>query len=120
MRERGRWIVRRIVSKQGNKGEIEMKHCKRYIGSALVVAGTLAAGLALAEDKSSAAKADPKAEEMMKKMEVAGTPGAAHKALDALVGRLEYRGQDVDGPGRATHNHQRNGKINLGHEGPVR
>ena len=63
-----------------------MKNCKHYMGSALVIAGTLAAGFALAEDKTSAAKADPKAEEMIKKMEVAGTPGSAHKALDALVG----------------------------------
>ena len=63
-----------------------MKNCKRYMGSALVIAGTLAGGFALAQDKSSAAKSDPKAEEMMKKMEAAGTPGAAHKALDALVG----------------------------------
>jgi len=63
-----------------------MKNCKRCIVSTLVLAGTLAAGFALAEDKSSAAKSDPKAEEMMKKMETAGTPGSAHKGLDALVG----------------------------------
>jgi hypothetical protein len=63
-----------------------MKNCKRYIGSALVMAGTLIVSVGLAEDKSSAAKADPKAEEMMKKMEAAGKPGPEHKALEALVG----------------------------------
>jgi len=39
-----------------------------------------------AEDKSGTGKSDAERQEMMKKMEVAGTPGPAHKALDALVG----------------------------------
>lgn len=58
-----------------------MKHAMHYIWSALVL-GTLAVSLALASDK----KADPKMEEMMKKVQEAGTPGAAHKALEAFVG----------------------------------
>jgi hypothetical protein len=60
-----------------------MKHTTRYICSALV-AGAVVAGLALASDKSE--KLDPKMQEMMKKVEAAGTPGAAHKALEPLVG----------------------------------
>jgi len=38
------------------------------------------------EDKSGSSKPHADQEEMMKKMEAAGTPGPAHKALDALVG----------------------------------
>lgn len=60
-----------------------MKDIVCYTGAALV-AGTLVAGLALASEKSQ--KPDPKTEEMMKRMEAAGTPGAAHKALEPLVG----------------------------------
>lgn len=41
---------------------------------------------ALAEDKPAAPAADPKMEEMMKKVEAAGAPGAAHKALAPLAG----------------------------------
>jgi len=63
-----------------------MKQFVYHTGSALVVAGTLIASLALAQDKSASGKSDPKMEEMMKKMEVAGTPGAAHKALEPLIG----------------------------------
>ena len=62
-----------------------MKHLIRYAWFALV-GGTLVAGLALASDKSASQKLDPKMEEMMKKAEAAGTPGAAHKALEPLVG----------------------------------
>jgi hypothetical protein len=62
-----------------------MKHMMRYYGSALV-AGTLVVGLALASEKSGSQKPDPKMEEMMKKVEAAGTPGAAHKALEPLIG----------------------------------
>jgi len=40
----------------------------------------------LAAEKSATEKLDPQGEEMIKKMEAAGTPGAAHKALDPLVG----------------------------------
>ena len=37
-----------------------------------------------AEDKSGTGKSDTERQEMMKKMEAAGTPGPAHKALDAF------------------------------------
>ena len=39
-----------------------------------------------AGDKSGSGKSDTEKQEMMKKMEVAGTPGPAHRALDGLVG----------------------------------
>lgn len=58
-----------------------MKKCM-YGPCTTLVVGTLVAGLALASEK----KADPKTEEMMKKMEAAGTPGAAHQALEPLIG----------------------------------
>lgn len=63
-----------------------MKLCIRNTVSALAITGALAASIALAEDKSAAAKPDPKMEEMMKKAEAAGRPGGAHKALEPLVG----------------------------------
>jgi hypothetical protein len=62
-----------------------MKHIMQCSCSALVV-GTLAVGLALASEKSDSKKTDPKMEEMMKKVEAAGKPGAEHKALEPLVG----------------------------------
>lgn len=61
-----------------------MKHRITYVCSTLIVAGTLAASFALAQDKP--AKLDPKMEEMMKKAEAAGAPGDAHKALEPLIG----------------------------------
>jgi Protein of unknown function (DUF1579) len=63
-----------------------MKHCIRYTCPVVIVAGTLIASFALAEDKSASEKADPNMEEMMKKAEAAGTPGAPHQALEPLVG----------------------------------
>jgi hypothetical protein len=39
-----------------------------------------------AADKSGSGKSDAEKQEMMKKMEAAGTPGPAHKALEAFVG----------------------------------
>jgi hypothetical protein len=63
-----------------------MKNSIRYTGLALVVAGALIVSLALADDKGSSQKVDPKLEEMMKKAEEACTPGAAHKLLEPLVG----------------------------------
>lgn len=58
-----------------------MKTCIRTTVTTLLLA---TASLALAEEKSAAP--DPKMAEMMKKMEAAGTPGAAHQALDPLAG----------------------------------
>src|SRR5688572_31470819 len=69
--------------KMDNRERRNMKHTTRYICSALV-AGAVVAGIALASDKPE--KLDPKMQEMMKKVEAAGTPGAAHKGLDPLVG----------------------------------
>jgi Protein of unknown function (DUF1579) len=62
-----------------------MKQSIRY--ALIVVAGTLTASFALAEDEASSEKIEPPSmEEIMKKAEAAGTPGAAHKALEPLVG----------------------------------
>jgi hypothetical protein len=61
-----------------------MKHKISYTLSALVAAGALIAGFALANDKEQ--KLDPKVEELMKKAEAACTPGPAHEALEPLVG----------------------------------
>jgi Protein of unknown function (DUF1579) len=61
-----------------------MKHSIPYLGSALMVAGALAVGLALGSENTQ--KADPTMEEMMKKTEAACTPGSAHQALEPLVG----------------------------------
>ncbi len=63
-----------------------MKNYIRYTSTAVLTAGTLIASLVLAEDKSDSQKPDPAMEEMMKKAEAAGTPGAAHQALEPLVG----------------------------------
>ena len=63
-----------------------MKHRITYICSALIISGILNASLALAQEKNASQKLDPKMEEMMKKAEAAGTPGAEHKALEPLVG----------------------------------
>lgn len=55
--------------------------------SALAIAAALATPYALAEEKAAAKKGDPKMmEEMMKKAMAAGAPGAAHKAIEPLVG----------------------------------
>ena len=45
-----------------------------------------AAVLERPENKPSSGKSDAETQEMLKKMEAAGTPGPAHKALEALVG----------------------------------
>ena len=63
-----------------------IKYSVGYSCSAIVAGGLLVAGLVLAEDKSASQKLDPRMEEMMKKAEAASTPGAAHQALDPLVG----------------------------------
>jgi len=63
-----------------------MKRSIYYSGTALVLTGVFAAGLALAENKPASTKVDPQMAEMMKKAEVATTPGAAHKTLEPFVG----------------------------------
>jgi hypothetical protein len=64
-----------------------MKHNIRYTCTTIAIAGMLLGGFALAaEKKASGQKLDPEMEKMMMKAEVAGTPGAAHKALEPLVG----------------------------------
>ena len=63
-----------------------MKYCTHYTGAAVLAAGTLIASLVLAQDKSAPPKPDPQMQELMKKAEAAGTPGAAHQALEPLVG----------------------------------
>lgn len=61
---------------------------KSYIRHTLPITLATVLGLttAFAEDKPAAKAADPKMEEMMKKAEAAGAPGAAHKALAPLAG----------------------------------
>lgn len=63
-----------------------MKQNIGYTCLALAAAGTLIAGLALAENKSASPKVDPQTAEMMKKAEVAMAPGAGHKTLEPFVG----------------------------------
>ena len=55
-----------------------MKHTVNDTGSTAV--------LERPENKSGSGKSDADKKEMQKKMEAAGTPGPAHKALDALAG----------------------------------
>ncbi len=55
-------------------------------GSTGVMSAPPAKGRARTEEKSASQPADADKQEMMKKMEEAGTPGPAHKALEALVG----------------------------------
>ena len=64
------------------KTQIHPFHCL------LVAALTLAGSFAFAAEKkaASAPKAELKPEEVMKKIEAAGKPGAEHKALEPLIG----------------------------------
>jgi hypothetical protein len=57
--------------------------------------------LAFADDKSqtSPPKLDPKMAEMMKKMEAAGTPGAAHEVLKSLAGEWKAEVTNWMAPG---------------------
>ena len=69
-----------------------MKHDADNSGSAV---------LERPEDKSGAGKLDTDKAEMMKKMEAAGTPGPAHKALEAFVGNWKAEVKcwcEPDGP----------------------
>jgi hypothetical protein len=61
-----------------------MKHTIDDAGSAAV--------LERPEKKAGSGKSDPDKAEMMKKMEAAGTPGPAHKALEAFVGNWKAAG----------------------------
>jgi hypothetical protein len=54
--------------------------------SAIVLTGLFTAGAVLGKEKEAPEKVDPKVAEMMKKAEVLGAPGAAHKLLEPLVG----------------------------------
>ena len=62
-----------------------MKRSISYSVVVLVGIGALIAGFALAENKTTPA-VDPQMAEMMKKAELAATPGAAHKTLEPFVG----------------------------------
>ena len=81
-----RLIIETDINNQ-EKGKHIMKGNIRSKVTALFLAGTAIAGLALAEDKTQ--KLDPKMEEMMKKAEAASTPGPAHQALEPLVGNWD-------------------------------
>ena len=64
-----------------------MKNHITYTCSVLVVAGLFIANFAPAKEEVASKKPDAaNVAEMMKKVEAAGTPGAAHKALEPLVG----------------------------------
>ena len=63
-----------------------MKTCIAYPCSVLVAAGVVLAAVAASEQKPSTQKLDPKMQEIMKKAEEAGAPGAPHKALEPLIG----------------------------------
>ena len=82
------WFIRCITETASNPQRKStahtMKHQIAYLASALVVAGTLTIGSAMASDN--AQKFDPAMEEMMKKAGADCTPGAAHQALEPLVG----------------------------------
>src|ERR1700742_4689195 len=57
-------------------------------------------------NKSSSSKAEPNKEEMMKKVQEAGTPGAEHKALDVFVGDWKAEVKcfmNPDGPANVSH-----------------
>src|SRR5262245_35943748 len=74
--------VKRIETTEtiNRKAKQFMKQTTRYSSLAVVLAGALLVSWALAAEKDSSQKLDPK------KAEEACTPGAAHKALDPLVG----------------------------------
>jgi hypothetical protein len=63
-----------------------MKHRLAYLGPALLIAGTLIVDVCMATENAGAQKLDPAMQEMMKKAEAACAPGAAHQALEPLVG----------------------------------
>src|SRR5579859_3746178 len=56
-----------------------------------------------AEAKSGSGKSDDERQEMQKRMEAAGTPGPAHKALDALAGNWKTEVKCWMEPGGSPH-----------------
>ena len=74
-----------------------MKFCTHGV-RALLAAGALIHTTTLAADSS--AGMDAQMVEMMKKMELAGTPGPQHKALDPLVGEWNVEVRKWDSPDR--------------------
>jgi len=68
-----------------------MKHTTDDAGSTAV--------LERPEKKSGSGKSDAEKQEMHKKMEAAGTPGPAHKALDAFVGNWKTEVKSWCAPG---------------------
>jgi hypothetical protein len=95
-----------------------MKDKIRYICTAVMVAGTLIARFALAEDASQ--KIDPGMEEMMKKAEAPGTPGAPHKALEPLDGNWTAEVKTWMAPDAPPHGDKGGGEIKLDYERPFR
>ena len=70
------------------------------------------------EAKSHSGKSDADKAEMMKKMEAAGTPGPAHKALEAFVGNWQAEVKtwcEPDGPPNVSHGTAKAGWILNGH-----
>jgi hypothetical protein len=55
------------------------------------------------ESKTSSGKSEAEAQEMQKKMEAAGSPGPAHKALDALAGNWKAEVKCWMEPGGSPH-----------------
>jgi hypothetical protein len=87
-----------------------MKHEVDEIGSSAVRGRT--------ENKSGSGKSDADKAEMMKKMEAAGTPGPAHKALEAFVGNWKAEVQcwcEPDGPPNVNQGTSKAGWILNGH-----
>lgn len=66
-------MIRRAIN-----GEAKLAMNERYIVTAVLVAGTLIASFALAEDASQKTGTHPR--EMMKNAEASGKPGAAERA----------------------------------------
>ncbi len=76
-----------------------MKHCIRRTLPVLLTAATLGSAFTFAQDKPESKEVDPKMAEMMKKAEAASTPGAAHKALEPLVGEWSAEVKSWMAPG---------------------
>jgi hypothetical protein len=64
----------------------------------VAVAGFLS-GPVLAADKDQPPRTEPGKEEVMKKVEEAGRPGPAHRAMQPLVGSWEVNARCFNGPG---------------------